>query len=414
MIEIMVENLKHAVEIEALLGKVAQRVGRITDSIKILDTVMIVDDDESQLFSIKKILERDYELILCDRGQKALDDYELHHQKIKAILLDIRLPDIEGFEVFKRIKERNQNIPIIFITGYQSTYGDGFEVYQQYRPHGYIVKNHENEVTMIKDTLANAVAYYNRILENEISKSISMRNQFMAGLLHDLKNTFSPIHMIPQMMERVIDNGNTEMMKVLLDKLKRAVEFYSANQMVLFNYAKGENIVINRQAYPIKILIDDFIALVQPTYEGKLSIHCELHYDKIFITDKNIFTCQILLNIIKNAKEAFLSSFGKVTISSYNYEQYKRILGQDAILPDQKHGTVIIVVSDNGPGMPVDLEARLFTPYVTAGKKEGTGLGTWMIKNGTVDLLEGELKLLNKPGIGVAYHLAFPQKDANS
>ncbi len=408
----IMEILKHANEIEALLGKVSQRVDRITDSIKIFDTVMIVDDDESQLFSIKKILERDYELILCDRGQKALDEYAQQQNKIKAILLDIRLPDIEGFEVFKLIKDKNQNIPIIFITGYQTTYGDGFEVYRQYRPHGYIVKNHENEVTMIKDTLANAVAFYNHVLENEAAKTTTMRNQFMAGLLHDLKNTFSPIFMIPQMMQRVLDKGDLEMTKILLDKLKKAVEFFSANQMVLFNYANGENVSIKWESYLLGDLIDDFIALVQPAVEGKIKIIANLHYDKKFVTDKNIFTCQVLLNIIKNAKEAIPDSIGRVTISSYSPDQYKKMLGSDAILPDQEPGTVIFVVEDNGPGMPRELEARLFTPYVTVGKKEGTGLGTWMIKNGTIDLLEGQLKLLNKPGKGVAYHLAFPPKEA--
>lgn len=411
----MTDSIKHAAAVEALLGNTtgpAPVTGNSNEIIKILDTVMVVDDDESQLFSIKKVLERDYNLILCDRGQKALDTYAQHQDTIKAVLLDIRLPDIEGFEVFKRLKDMNENIPIIFITGYQSTYGDGFEVYREYRPHGYIVKNHENEIAMIKDTLANAVAYYNKLLESEGSKNMAMRNQFMAGLLHDLKNMFSPIQMIPTLMQRFMDKGDIEKAKDLMVRLKRSVDFFSANQMVLFNYAKGENIHVMWQSYPLKGLIEDFIALVAPTLEERVQIVTEFHNDQEMVTDKNIFTCQILLNIVKNAKEAFGVEGGQVTISTYTPIQYWKMLGVDAILSNLAPDTVVVVVADNGPGMPKELEDRLFTPYVTAGKKDGTGLGTWMVKNGTVDLLEGQLKLLNKPGVGVSYHLAFPNKEA--
>ena len=142
-----------------------------------------------------------------------------------------------------------------------------------------------------------------------------------------------------------------------------------------------------------------------------MNLVTNFHHDQELVTDKNIFTCQILLNIVKNAKEAFSNNEGTVTISTYTPAQYSAMLGGDAILSDLPSDSVVMVVADNGPGMPKDLEDRLFTPYVTAGKRDGTGLGTWMIKNGTVDLLEGQLKLLNKQGHGVAYHLAFPNKE---
>lgn len=129
------------------------------------DTILLVDDDASQITSAKAILQLHYTLVIAQRGGEAVEVYRQNQQKIKAVLLDIRLPDLDGFEVFKRIKLLNNQIPIIFITAYQSSYDSPEIIYEKFQPFGYIVKNHEKEVEMIKTTLASAVAFYNQALE---------------------------------------------------------------------------------------------------------------------------------------------------------------------------------------------------------------------------------------------------------
>ncbi|HAR63786.1 MAG TPA: hypothetical protein DF296_00090 [Candidatus Margulisbacteria bacterium] len=151
------------------------------------ETVMIVDDDRFQLSSMQKILQSDYDTVLCKDGKEAIENYKKNTDKVKTIILDIRLPDMDGFEVFDKIRDINIEVPIIFITGYQDKY-DTLEVYKNFRPHGYITKNGANEIQMIKDTLKAAVDYYNKILEIERLKieklSQEIEKKYAAKLLN--------------------------------------------------------------------------------------------------------------------------------------------------------------------------------------------------------------------------------------
>ncbi|OGI05880.1 MAG: hypothetical protein A2Y40_01205 [Candidatus Margulisbacteria bacterium GWF2_35_9] len=373
------------------------------------DVILIVDDDASQLMSIKKLLSNSYELLTCDRGLKAIEVYKENQYRIMSILLDIRLPDIEGFEVFKRIKDINSNIPIIFITGYQSTYGDGFEVYKEYRPHGYIVKNHENEMNMIRDTLRNAVDSYRHILEVEKAKQITDRNKMMAGLMHDLKNLFTPVVMFPDLIIRFFDLNKNEQAMDMLQDLRKSIQFFAANQQVLFNYTKGENIKPNLTTSNLSNLINEFLDLTKMQFEDVVEIKREFQYNGDITIDKEILTCQVFLNILKNSKEAFPDGCGAVSIGTYSFDQYKHSFGDFAKFHDKKDNDIVIVISDNGPGIPKEIEGKLFDAYVTYGKTNGTGLGTWMVVNGVKDLFGGDIYLDNQIGRGVSYHLYFPQ-----
>lgn len=74
--------------------------------------IMIIEDDESIREGLKYYLESsNYEVIDIEKGNDSLNKLK----DIDLILLDINLPDINGYDLFKKIKEIN-NIPIIFLT----------------------------------------------------------------------------------------------------------------------------------------------------------------------------------------------------------------------------------------------------------------------------------------------------------
>jgi len=81
--------------------------------------ILAVDDNHDFLFVIKNVLnsfEDDYEIITVDSGMKCLE--LLQNETPNLILLDIMIPDINGFLLFKEIRQINKlkNIPIIFIS----------------------------------------------------------------------------------------------------------------------------------------------------------------------------------------------------------------------------------------------------------------------------------------------------------
>ena len=81
-------------------------------------TILVVDDMTTTLLLLHDLLKDTYEVKIAKSGTKALEILESPND-IDLILLDVEMPDINGYEVCKRIKnnETIKNIPIIFITG---------------------------------------------------------------------------------------------------------------------------------------------------------------------------------------------------------------------------------------------------------------------------------------------------------
>ena len=83
--------------------------------------IMIVDDEQDQIFSVKTSFEqlyaKEYEIIPAESGKKC---FELLEKNLKPdlIILDIMMPEMDGWEVFDKLKANQswKNIPIIFLT----------------------------------------------------------------------------------------------------------------------------------------------------------------------------------------------------------------------------------------------------------------------------------------------------------
>jgi len=79
--------------------------------------VLVIDDDRDMCLLLKKFLERNnYEVVDFTSGKKALSWYEENMPDI--VLCDLRLEDISGLEVLKKMKSTNPNLPFLIITGY--------------------------------------------------------------------------------------------------------------------------------------------------------------------------------------------------------------------------------------------------------------------------------------------------------
>ncbi len=80
-------------------------------------TVLVVDDNPLNLYVLKKILKQDrYQPILANNGKQALQI--VHQETPDLILLDINMPEMDGYEVCRRLKSNpaTENIPVIFLS----------------------------------------------------------------------------------------------------------------------------------------------------------------------------------------------------------------------------------------------------------------------------------------------------------
>lgn len=81
-------------------------------------TILICDDEEGIRESFKLILSDMYDLTFAENGLKALE--LLKTLSPAAMLLDIKMPKLNGMETLKQIKKLKPNLPVIIVTGYQS------------------------------------------------------------------------------------------------------------------------------------------------------------------------------------------------------------------------------------------------------------------------------------------------------
>lgn len=81
-----------------------------------MKTIMAVDDSVEILKIVESVLKNDYRLILVKTGEKALS--YLSKRTVDLVLLDIMMPDMNGFETYEKIRksEQNADVPVIFLT----------------------------------------------------------------------------------------------------------------------------------------------------------------------------------------------------------------------------------------------------------------------------------------------------------
>lgn len=78
--------------------------------------ILIAEDDESNYLLINTMLSKDYALCHAWNGEEAIDLFK--SQSPDLILMDIKMPVLDGYEATRRIREISKDIPIIAVTAY--------------------------------------------------------------------------------------------------------------------------------------------------------------------------------------------------------------------------------------------------------------------------------------------------------
>ena len=131
-------------------------------------TILVVDDMTTTLLLLHDLLKDTYEVKIAKSGTKALEILESPND-IDLILLDVEMPDINGYDVCKRIKnnETIKNIPIIFITGRTSQEDEEYGL--NLGAIDYITKPFNKTITKLR--LKN---YLELKIKNDLLEKISM------------------------------------------------------------------------------------------------------------------------------------------------------------------------------------------------------------------------------------------------
>ena len=400
--------------------------------------LLLVDDRPENLLALQAILEPlGQSLILAHSGEEALKC--VLQQEFACILLDVQMPDMNGFDTAQIIKsrERSRYIPIIFLSAINKEDSYVFKGYSMgavdyvfkpfnpdvlrskvavfvdlYLKQQQIVAQaellaeserreleleHRAELLEAEAKSAAQLAELNKQLQDrqaELEQAMGVRNRFYASMSHELR---TPINAVIGYSTLMIDNIygplNEKQREGLQRTLKAARHLLElVNDVLDLSKIEAGKIELSMQPVNVPHLIEDLFITVRPLAdEHGTSLTFEHTEEKVSVVTDPRRVRQILLNLLSNAIK-----FGQkkpITVSCTR----------------NPNGGVAIAVVDRGEGISDDDQPRIFEEFVqvSPSQQPGTGLGLPISKR-LATLLDGSLDVTSAPGAGSTFTLTLP------
>ena len=211
-------------------------------------------------------------------------------------------------------------------------------------------------------------------------------------LAHEIKNPLTPIQLSAERIRRKYLDTLADEDRETLDRSTRTnvqqVETMKTMVNAFSDYARPAP--LDRKPTDVNQLVVDTVDLFLQA-EDKVVITTRLEKgSEAVVLDPNAFR-QVLNNVIINAQDAFPDRTGEIIISTQINAQTNSFQ---------------IMVSDNGPGFPVETLERIFEPYVTS-KAKGTGLGLAICRR-IIEEHGGVIRAVNAPEGGATVIISLP------
>ncbi len=235
----------------------------------------------------------------------------------------------------------------------------------------------------------------------ELKRAIEMKDEMLMLITHELKTPMSVITSSIQAVELIYNNELSDKVRKYLNKIKQNTyrQMKLVNNILDNTRANSGVFRINRANADVVQLTRTLIDSISVFAERKgirISFSSEME-QSIIQADVDIYE-RILLNLLSNAVK--YTPEGR-TIEVFIYQTILKAKRQ-----------VCIQVKDNGIGIPSDQKELIFERFRRVDRhasmhSEGTGIGLYLVKT-LVSLLDGEIKVDSKEGVGSTFSLFFP------
>lgn len=375
-------------------------------------SVLIVDDTEPNVRLLAHVVKKEgYEVMAAFSGSDALSLIE--KRKPDIILLDVMMPEMNGFEVCEYLKDRREykDIPVIFLSALSETDSkvQGFNVGGV----DYITKPFQREEVLARIDLHVKLRKLQAELSNKVEQlkqreeSLQKLNQEKDELMrivgHDFRNPVTGIMGLAGFLKDNIEHVDGEEQANILGIIKGSGQKLLDLVNGLLN--KEEEASISElilQDLDLKETVLDIIDLHRPTAVNKgIVITKELQEMPVKTVDKHKIE-QILSNLLSNALKFTLEG-GTISVKLHE------------VANDE--GAIDLVVQDSGMGIPDDQLDKLWNTshkkvrYGTSGEK-GSGMGLELVKKFT-NLHGGNVKVNSIEGEGTTFTVRLYDQKAN-
>lgn len=233
-----------------------------------------------------------------------------------------------------------------------------------------------------------------------IAERIAAWQEIARRLAHEIKNPLTPIQMSVETMRKSWHKKHPSFEEIFDESTSTILEETARLKRIVSEFSE-----FARMPKPMLLPCDvsDVVASCLALYQGAIPIERELAEGLPEILCDRDQLSQMLLNLVENARDA---------IENRPSESADAGAGRIAVTTraSQSGDRVLIVVEDNGPGIPDEVKERLFTPYFTT-KQGGTGLGLAIVHRMVSDH-GGRITASDAPSGGARFIVEFPANES--
>lgn len=222
----------------------------------------------------------------------------------------------------------------------------------------------------------------------EREERLTTIGRLLSSVIHDLKTPLTVISGYVQLMQSSNDSQQRERYAELI---LRQFDLIGAMQREVLEFARGEKSVLVRKVYLQKFFEDVREQLEADLARRGVELVVDVQERGTARFDEGKML-RVVHNLARNAAEAMGTGGGKFVIK---------------VTRDKNDGALVVSFSDTGPGIPKEIEHRLFQSFVTSGKKGGTGLGLAIVKKIAEE--HGGTITVQSSSRGATFKLKIPQ-----
>lgn len=222
----------------------------------------------------------------------------------------------------------------------------------------------------------------------ESRKSLSIVGQMAAGVVHDIKNSIMTIKSYSEAANssEISEEERKKDLEIIIQEIDKLGDM----AYEILDFARGD-IRLFKTEVRISELLNEVRDILYPDFEYcGIGLEVTAESDTAVMLDRSRMR-RVLINLANNAREAM----------SENKKDYRLQIRSEVL-----DSRVKIILSDNGTGIPPQIQDRLFDIFITEGKTKGTGLGLFMCR-WVVELHNGNISFTTEYGKGTEFTITL-------
>jgi signal transduction histidine kinase len=371
--------------------------------------VLVIDDEPGIRSGVSRILnnfhvtypfmDEDYSFEVTEAGTGEEGIWIMEKDKPDILLLDNKLPGIQGIDVLEHIRKKNYDIVVAMITSYAS-----LDVAIRATRDGaidFIPKPFTPQE--LKSSIENITKqqYLKRITHKMQEEGKKVRYQFLSVLSHELK---APLNALEGYLRMMQDKQAGELIDDYATPIERSLQRIQGMRNLIMDLLDFTKIRLERKEEKIEeVRLSEIasasIVTVQPyAIQMDVNINLIVNSEAIIMADPTDMEI-VFNNLISNAVK------------------YNKPGGTAEITIDNSENDAIIIISDTGIGITKNDTENLFTEFVRIKNEKtrnisGSGLGLSIVKK-VVELYYGDIKVESTPDVGTTFTITLPKKSIN-